>query len=193
MQDTKLFETILGIRARWRIARVALDTSGERVDLWAEHADDTSWRCPDCNRELACRDHADERVWRHFDTWQYQTFLHARVPRVDTVRQQAHRTFPRHRRTAAHQDEVALAVCMTRRICPTITPTRSPTCWPANSRSVAPGRPKRRSARCGPFRQGAAVCRFFAHWYARAIRSPLEPVKKVARTLKRHLAGVLRT
>jgi transposase len=24
-----------------------------------------------------------ERVWRHLDTCQYQTFLHARVPRVD--------------------------------------------------------------------------------------------------------------
>jgi transposase len=32
---------------------------------------------------LACRDHADERVWRHLDPCQYQTFLHARVPRVD--------------------------------------------------------------------------------------------------------------
>jgi transposase len=83
VQDTKLFETILGIQAPWRIARVALDTSGERVDLWAEHAEDTRWRCPDCDRELACRDHADERVWRHLDTCQYQTFLHARVPRVE--------------------------------------------------------------------------------------------------------------
>jgi transposase len=55
VQDTKLFETILGIQAPWRIARVALDTSGGRVDLWAEHADDTRWRCPDCDRELACR------------------------------------------------------------------------------------------------------------------------------------------
>jgi transposase len=83
VQDTMLFVTFLVIQAPWRIARVALDTSGERVDLWAEHAADTRWRCPDCDRELACRDHADERVWRHLDTCQYQTFLHARVPRVD--------------------------------------------------------------------------------------------------------------
>jgi transposase len=27
-------------------------------------------------------DHAEERVWRHLDTCQYQTVLHARVPRV---------------------------------------------------------------------------------------------------------------
>jgi transposase len=34
VQDTKLFEAILGIQAPWRISRVALDTTGERVDLW---------------------------------------------------------------------------------------------------------------------------------------------------------------
>jgi transposase len=82
VQDTKLFETILGIQAPWHISRVALDTTGERVDLWAEHAD-TRWPCPECQQELPCRDHVEERVWRHLDTCQYQTLLHARVPRVD--------------------------------------------------------------------------------------------------------------
>jgi len=42
------------------------------------------------------------------------------------------------------------------------------------------------------YRQPAAVRRFFDHWYAWAIRSRLDPVKKVARMLQRHLAGVLR-
>jgi transposase len=82
VQDTKLFETILGIATPWRISRVALDTTGERVDLWAEH-EDMRWPCPECQQELSCRDHAEERVWRHLDTCQYQTFLHARVPRID--------------------------------------------------------------------------------------------------------------
>jgi transposase len=81
VQDTKLFETILGIETPWHISRVALDTTGERVDLWAEH-EETRWPCPECQQELSCRDHV-ERVWRHLDTCQYQTFLHARVPRVD--------------------------------------------------------------------------------------------------------------
>lgn len=63
MQDTKLFETILGIQTPWRISRVALDTTGERVEPWAEHAD-TRWTCPECAQELPCHDHADENVWR---------------------------------------------------------------------------------------------------------------------------------
>ena len=32
---------------------------------------------------LSCYDHARERVWRHLDTCQYQTYLHARIPRVN--------------------------------------------------------------------------------------------------------------
>ncbi len=83
MQDTKLFETILGLQAPWHIARVALDTSGERVDLWVEHDAAARWVCPECEVSAPGHDHAEERVWRHLDTCQYQTFLHARVPRVD--------------------------------------------------------------------------------------------------------------
>src|SRR5580704_10380965 len=42
------------------------------------------------------------------------------------------------------------------------------------------------------FRQGAAVKRFFRWWYGWAVRSQLDPVRKVAAMLKRHLDGVLR-
>jgi len=83
VQDTKLFETILGLQAPWHISRVALDTTGKRVDLWVEHAGHVRWACPECDAELACRDHAEERAWRHLDTCQFQTFVHARVPRVE--------------------------------------------------------------------------------------------------------------
>ena len=81
MQDTKLFETILGLQAPWHIARVALETATQRVDLWAEH-DATRWPCPECQQLLPCVDHAEERMWRHLDTCQFQTHLHARIPRV---------------------------------------------------------------------------------------------------------------
>lgn len=81
MQDTKLFETILGITAPWRIARVELTADAQRVDLWLEHAP-TRWPCPECGTELAGFDHAEARTWRHLDTCQFQTHLHAAIPRV---------------------------------------------------------------------------------------------------------------
>jgi transposase len=81
LQDTKLFETILGITSPWHISRVELQTHERRVDLWLEH-EPTRWPCPECGTELAGFDHADERTWRHLDTCQFQTHLHAEIPRV---------------------------------------------------------------------------------------------------------------
>lgn len=81
MQDTKLFETILGLTPPWHIARVELTTDEKRVDLWLEH-EPTRWPCPECGTELAGFDHAEERTWRHLDTCQFQTHVHAEIPRV---------------------------------------------------------------------------------------------------------------
>jgi transposase len=81
LQDTKLFETILGLTPPWHIARVELKTDEQRVDLWLEH-EPTRWPCPECETTLPTFDHADERTWRHLDTCQFQTHLHAEVPRV---------------------------------------------------------------------------------------------------------------
>ncbi len=81
MQDTKLFETILGVTAPWHVTRVELKTDAKRVELWLEH-DPTRWPCPECGAELAAFDHAEPRTWRHLDTCQFETHLHAEIPRV---------------------------------------------------------------------------------------------------------------
>lgn len=81
MQDTKLFETILGLTAPWQVARVELKTADQRVEVWLEHGA-TRWRCPDCDDELPGFDHAVVRTWRHLDTCQFETHLHAEIPRV---------------------------------------------------------------------------------------------------------------
>src|SRR4051812_40106244 len=39
--------------------------------------------CPECPTELPGRDHTEARVWRHLDTCQFQTLVHAQVPRID--------------------------------------------------------------------------------------------------------------
>src|SRR5262249_34128828 len=55
-----------------------------RVDVWAEHPRGTRFACPQpgCRRQLFVYDHAEERAWRHLDSCQFLTFLHARPPRV---------------------------------------------------------------------------------------------------------------
>jgi transposase len=72
----------LGLEDPWQVERVQLDVRGERVDVWAIHEEGVTWPCPECGTALPVYDHAPERVWRHLDTCQFKTFLHARIPRV---------------------------------------------------------------------------------------------------------------
>jgi len=86
MRDTELYRYLMGIESPWTIARVDLDVKQQRVDVWAEHRRGTRWQCPECDTDLATYDHAEERVWRHLDSCQFQTYLHARPPRVNCAK-----------------------------------------------------------------------------------------------------------
>jgi hypothetical protein len=57
LQDTKLFEMILGI------ASVELKAEDKRVDLWLAQ-DPTRWPCPECGAQLAAFAHAEEPACR---------------------------------------------------------------------------------------------------------------------------------
>lgn len=83
MQDTALYQYLLGLKSPWTVSRVNLDVKEQRVDVWAEHTQDAAWECPKCAKKLPLYDHAEERTWRHLDSCQFQTHLHARIPRVE--------------------------------------------------------------------------------------------------------------
>ena len=82
MRDTELYQRILGLESPWRVARVDLDVKQRRVDVYAEHAKRKTWPCPNCEAPCGLHDHDEERTWRHLDSCQFQTILHAKVPRV---------------------------------------------------------------------------------------------------------------
>lgn len=82
MQDTSLYQQILGLQEPWFVTRVQLDVQKTRVDVYVEHRKDATWTCPACGKSVSLYDHAEERSWRHLDSCQFQTFLHARVPRI---------------------------------------------------------------------------------------------------------------
>ena len=83
MKDIRLYEQILGLDKPWRVAEVKLDVGAEKVDLWLEHSAGAKWCCPKCGRDSKGYDHSGERTWRHLDTCQFKTLIHARVPRVE--------------------------------------------------------------------------------------------------------------
>lgn len=82
MHETDFYEQILGLAAPWGVADVELDMAAQRVDAYVDHGEGETFRCPECGQKLSCYDHTKTRQWRHLDTMQFATILHARTPRV---------------------------------------------------------------------------------------------------------------
>lgn len=91
IRDTALYQTLLGLPPPWTVQRVELDIAQQRVDVFVEHGNNEQFACSECGALAGVYDHADERTWRHLDSLQFATYLHARPPRVrcpkDGVRQ----------------------------------------------------------------------------------------------------------
>ncbi len=83
MQDCELYQQILGISAPWLVDRVELKLDAGEVHVHVDHAGTVDWPCPECGAPCKLYDHQPERSWRHLDTCQYQTILHAKPPRVE--------------------------------------------------------------------------------------------------------------
>ncbi|QEG22778.1 ISL3 family transposase [Mariniblastus fucicola] len=83
MQDTELYQQILGIETPWEVSNVDLNMELGEIVVSVRHAQGTKFCCPQCDRKLSCYDHSPSRRWRHLDSCQFKTMLEASIPRVD--------------------------------------------------------------------------------------------------------------
>ena len=83
MHERELYERLLGLPAPRFVADVKLDTEAQQVDVFVEHAGGTSFCCLECGKSCPAYDHTAERQWRHLDTMQLKTMLHAKPPRIE--------------------------------------------------------------------------------------------------------------
>jgi transposase len=94
MRDSQLYQQILGLADPWFVARVELKMDEGQVDIFIEHRVDAQWNCPVCGKAAGLYDHTEERVWRHLDSCQLKTYLHARVPRTGCTEHGIHKVKP---------------------------------------------------------------------------------------------------
>lgn len=80
-QIDSLYAAVLGLKAPWTIERVETQLEAGEVHVWVALPKKERWVCPECLAEAPIHDH-QERSWRHLDTCQFKTFVHARVPRL---------------------------------------------------------------------------------------------------------------
>lgn len=79
MDTTEFYQQLLKPPAPWNVTVVKL--TGDRVDVWLEHGP-SQWACEECEELCSVYDHTEERTWRHLNTCEYKTWIHARLPRI---------------------------------------------------------------------------------------------------------------
>jgi len=47
MRDVELYRHLLGLEEPWTVRSVELNVQGQQVDVWAGHAEDVRWPCPE--------------------------------------------------------------------------------------------------------------------------------------------------
>lgn len=82
MEGKELYQNLLGLNEPWTVERVDLDMAKLHVDVHVAHPAGARFACPDCTASCPVYDHLTERVWRHLDSCQFLTYLHARPPRI---------------------------------------------------------------------------------------------------------------
>lgn len=76
------YAKLLGLEKPWKVEDVRLDVSSLQVDIDVAYQS-LSGACPECEKNCSLYDRNPKRSWRHLDTMQMRTLLHARSPRIE--------------------------------------------------------------------------------------------------------------
>ena len=82
MRETELNQKLLDLEAPGFVSEVKIDSESQKVDVSVDHLRGTQFPSPECGNASAVYDHTPLRSWRHLDTMQFRTYLHADTPRV---------------------------------------------------------------------------------------------------------------
>jgi len=81
MQPEALFGIALGITPPWEVTEVTFSKESNRLDITIGFQRGATFACPVCGAQAPVHD-TTEKQWRHLNFFQYEAYLHAKVPRV---------------------------------------------------------------------------------------------------------------
>lgn len=82
MNQEALFSAALGITPPWEVTAVTFSKEQKRLDISIDFPRGSTFACPVCGEAAKAYDTTEE-TWRHLNFFQYEAYLHARVPRVN--------------------------------------------------------------------------------------------------------------
>lgn len=83
-QEFTVFQKALTIEEPWYVEDYKIVEETKQLHLFVDFKRGSKFRCTNCgNFPCGVHDIVNEnRTWRHLDFWDYQTYIHARMPRV---------------------------------------------------------------------------------------------------------------
>ncbi len=81
--DIETLQFALGITAPWVIEGVEFNAEKKRFDIYLNFPKGTKFTCPSCGTHHCNIHDTRDKEWRHLDIFQYPTYLHVRVPRIE--------------------------------------------------------------------------------------------------------------
>lgn len=75
-------EKALGLPKPWEVIKDEFSVKERRLDITIDFERGSTFPCPKCGAESKAYD-SEIKIWRHLNFFQHDTYLHARVPRVE--------------------------------------------------------------------------------------------------------------
>ena len=82
MNPLSLFSAALGLAAPWQVVDVRFDPAAGRIDFQVAFTPGARFTCPHGGAEHPPVHDTLQREWRHLNFFQFQAYLHAKLPRV---------------------------------------------------------------------------------------------------------------
>ena len=82
MRDTDLLQMALGLTPPWQVSSSDFDPQQRRLDIKLDFPRGSVFSCPGCGQGGAKAYDTQEKAWRHLNFFQHETYMSARVPRV---------------------------------------------------------------------------------------------------------------
>lgn len=82
MRDIDLFEMALGLTPPWFVTHSAFCVDKQRLDIYLDFERGGKFSCPACDKAACSAYDSTQKVWRHLNFFEHETYLHARLPRI---------------------------------------------------------------------------------------------------------------
>jgi transposase len=78
-----LFKIALNLEHPWYITLIDFSAEAKQLDIHVDFESGNKFPCAKCGKSSCSVHDTIERTWRHFNFFQFKTYIHCRVPRTE--------------------------------------------------------------------------------------------------------------